>query len=262
MNELVYLRAETGALRTAGSTLIVPVVALREAVIHAVNSDVPELVPYSTLVAAPQEWNRKPVCLGHPASNGSVLSASNNPTVLATHGFGTIQRARVENRKLLMDLHIDPKKAEQIGACRLLQRLRDGEQVDVSVGAFVRTEPTSGTFNGKPYRAVWTQLTPDHIAMLETSRGACSLADGCGTFQRAAEQYVPLDGYAPALALRAASEKTSETFAAQYKADRLREFEAEYEQMRAAQQVPPVMTGEELKRYEPPNPYASLETTR
>lgn len=259
MNELIFLRAETGHLRTAGSTLIVPVVALKESVIRAVNADCAELVPYSTLIAAPQAWDDRPVCFGHPVANGRQLSASNNPQVLATHAFGAIQRARVENRKLLMDLHIDAKKAERIGAGRLLERLRNGEQIEVSVGCFVQTAPESGIHNGKPYRAVWRSLTPDHIAILEHTRGACSCSDGCGTYQRAAEHVEEM--YAAGIAqLRAAEATPASRFADAYKAVRLRELDIEYAEQdafRAAQPAPRVLSTAELKNFEPPDPYAA-----
>ena len=225
--DLVYLRATAGHLRTARGKLIVPVVALVESVIHAMNSPVPEFVPYSTLVAAPHEWIGKPVMLGHPTANGRQISAAEQH-VLETHAFGQIQHARTEDRKLLMDIHIDEQKARRIGAGRLLERLRAGEQCEVSIGAFVRTTPEVGTFNGKRFEAVWTSLIPDHLALLEHQRGACSCQDGCGTYQRAAESYIPPDPYAPALAQLRAARRADDIFADQYRAARLAELEIEW----------------------------------
>ena len=77
--------------------------------------------------------------------------------------------------------------------------------------------------------------------------------------------YTPPDSYAPSLAkLRAANATPESTFAEQYKADRLRELDAEYArvELRAAQQPRPCLTAAELATFSPPNPYASLKENR
>src|SRR5262252_5208585 len=56
--------------------LVVPVVALKEGVIHAVNAATPEFVPMSALAVAPQGWNGRPLVLGHPSRNGIKISAN------------------------------------------------------------------------------------------------------------------------------------------------------------------------------------------
>ncbi|MBE3071703.1 MAG: DUF2213 domain-containing protein [Acidobacteria bacterium] len=185
----VSLLGTAGHIRSATyqgqPVLVVPVVALVSGVLRAMNAPCAEFVPVATLAAAPQSWNGRPVMLGHPGRNGQQISA-NDPEVLEAHSFGTIFNARVEGAKLLLDAYLEPTKAERIGAGRLLQRLRAGEIVNVSVGAFVTTRATPGaSHNGKPYEAEWISMSPDHIAILEHSVGACSTFDGCGT--RAAE---------------------------------------------------------------------------
>ena len=71
----VELQATTGQLRTEGGHLVVPVVALMEGVIRAINSPCEEFIPLSTLAAAPSAWAGRPVTLGHPTKDGRQCSA-------------------------------------------------------------------------------------------------------------------------------------------------------------------------------------------
>jgi hypothetical protein len=166
--------------------LVVPVVALiGDHVIHAVNAAGPEKVPLATLARDPQSWAGVPVTLGHPQKDGKRISA-NDPAVLERHGLGTVAKPRIEKNKLCVEALIDEARVTQLAGAAFLEALRSGEPSEVSVGCFVQTSQESGVCNGRPYRAVWQTLTPDHIAILADSRGACSIADGCGT-HRAAE---------------------------------------------------------------------------
>lgn len=179
---LTYFCAATGQLRTARSgQLVVPVVALvGDLTIHPINAPTPEFVPLEILSEAPDRWDGMPVCLGHPVdARGRQISAS-TPAVLERYGLGTIAHARIDNGRLCADLVIDEAKAARLGANRLLDRLRAGEHVECSVGCFVQTANEGG-------RVVWKTIIPNHVALLESSRGACSVSAGCGTHQRAAE---------------------------------------------------------------------------
>lgn len=159
--------------------LVVPVVALKEGVIHAVNSASPEFVPASCLSLAPQSWNGRPTVLGHPAKNGVQISA-NSPKVLEAQGFGQLFDTYCDGERLRTDAWVDVEKLTSLDA-KLLKRLQEKETVEVSVGAFVRTLKESGTHNGKEYKAIWKDVIPDHLAFLPNARGACSVAMGCGT---------------------------------------------------------------------------------
>ena len=101
MHELIYLRAETGALRTAGGHLVVPVVALiGDTILHAINSDAPEFVPASVLSSNVADWALKPVVNGHPTdAHGRQMSAS-TPGVAAARAFGVIHNPRVSGNRL------------------------------------------------------------------------------------------------------------------------------------------------------------------
>jgi len=193
----VHLMGATGTIRTATyesrEHMVVPVVALMEGVIHAINADTPEYVPLTCLAVAPQGWNGRPVVLGHPVKNGHQISA-NSPEVLEAQGFGRIFNARLEGKKLMLEAWIDPTKAEAVGAGEMLNKLRAQRMCEVSVGAFVVTDSTPGMFGDKSYKAVWRDVVPDHLAFLPKGLGACSNEMGCGAPRAAAAHLVTADG--------------------------------------------------------------------
>ncbi len=184
----LHLVGATGAVTTTmhdgREHLVVPVVALVEGVIHAVNAETPELVPLATLKKAAASWNGRPVTIGHPKKDGKQCSAE-EPGVLALHGIGVIRNSRVEKSKILQDALIDKARVKRLDP-NLYARLMAGESDEVSVGAMVVTDKKPGTWtNGKKYMASWTTAEGDHLAFLPGGRGACSVEMGCGTHRAA-----------------------------------------------------------------------------
>ncbi len=182
------LRGATGALRTATfrtrEHLVVPVVALVEGVIQAVNAEFPEFVPAEVIKRVPTAWNNRAVVADHPVEGGTQVSA-NAPHILEAYQFGHIFNSSAPEDRLVVEAWIDESLirtgtvAEQV-----VRRLKNGEVVEVSVGAYVFTEPREGTFKGLKYYAVWTEIIPDHLAMLnENDVGACSVEMGCGALR-------------------------------------------------------------------------------
>jgi hypothetical protein len=246
IEKFVSLQATAGHIREAHfagrRTLVVPIVGLvGDIVVHCVNSRDPEFIPLATLRQDVHAWNDKPLTLNHPRENGAVVSAS-TPGAVERFGIGTVSRARVEAGKLLLDGHLDVARAEHLGASRLLDRLRAGEVVDVSIGATVQTVAESGVHQGKRYEATWKTLSPDHVSILEHSRGACAVSDGCGT--RAAEV-----------------RKTYDEWMAHYLAKLGLDPRAERPAPNPYESVIPRSS---LDEYQPPNPYAKVrkETNR
>jgi hypothetical protein len=164
--------------------VIVPVVAMVEGVRHAANAANPELVPVSAFGRVPDSWNGRPVVVDHPSdSTGNMVSAS-KPEVLTVSYLGTIMNARVDGTKLRVEAWIDVTGAASSDAVsKMLARIANEETIEVSVGAYVITRQESGTFMGEEYKAVWELCIPDHLAFLSSVEGACSIADGCGTFR-------------------------------------------------------------------------------
>ena len=181
------LVSASGVARTAifegRPHLVVPVIALMEGVIHAVNAETPEFVPLSTLEKAAATWNNRPAVLFHPKRDGRQCSA-NSPDVLAESGLGYVFNAKVVGRKLHCEAWIDKAKASRLHP-EMYRGLQNGETVEVSVGAYVITDDTPGVFGGKPYYSSWVEVVGDHLAFLPGGRGACSVEMGCGTHRAA-----------------------------------------------------------------------------
>ena len=168
--------------------LVVPVVALVEGVIHAVNAPTPELVLAEEFTFAADAWNGRPVMFDHPIINGEQVSA-NSPDILAKSGIGLIFNTKVSNKQLEMEAWLDSTKIADLGGdiADVETRVKAGETLEISVGAFVKTEPTSGVKNGQAYEGIWRNIVPDHLAFLPAgATGACSVAMGCGASRAAA----------------------------------------------------------------------------
>lgn len=164
--------------------LIVPVVAMVEGVLHAANADAPELVPVSAFGRIPDSWNGRPVVVDHPANADGVAISASQPSVLSEVYLGQMMNAVVDGSKLRVEAWIDLTGAAASDVTtKMLARIANEEVIEVSVGAYVMTRAEKGEFQGKSYSAVWEMCIPDHLAFLSTAEGACSIADGCGTFR-------------------------------------------------------------------------------
>lgn len=194
----LYMRVATGSVRTelydGREHLVVPVVALMEGVIQAVNAETPEYVPLTTLQRAAFTWNGRPVVVYHPVANGRQISA-NSPTILQKSGIGTIFNSRVEGSRMLCEAWLDIDRVKKVGGEKMLEHLRAAGHMEVSVGAFVVTERSAGEFNGKPYKAIWRGTFGDHLAFLPDGRGACSGEMGCGACRAAESHQLSEDGF-------------------------------------------------------------------
>ena len=116
---VLRLVGATGTIRTATfedrNHIVVPVVALREAVIYPFCASGPELVPRDALALAPSGWDGRPCLVDHPQANGEMLSA-NSPTVLETRAFGRIFHTALDPQtRLLMEAYLDPAQAARVG---------------------------------------------------------------------------------------------------------------------------------------------------
>lgn len=181
--------ADVASLRTATYNdrphLVVPIVALvGDAVVRPVNSTTPEFVPAEELAVAPQGWNGRPVVPDHPSDDSGIPVTANEPTTLEHVRFGELFHTKYEDRKLKTEAYIDINRALALGGdpAIVVSRLRAGEMIEVSVGAFVTAIDRHGVApNGDEYDVVWSNIVPDHLAILpDGTTGACSIEDGCG----------------------------------------------------------------------------------
>lgn len=139
--------------------LVVPVVMARAGV--EMNGGV---ISEDDLHAA--SWNGVPVTVGHPKdSSGNDISANQSPQTLEQWQVGTIFNAKVENGKLKAEAWVNTEKADP----DLVQRLQAMDSMDVSTGYF-------SDIQGNQY----TDIKPDHLALLPNEQGACSYNEGCG----------------------------------------------------------------------------------
>lgn len=199
----LHLVGATGTIRTATYNerehLVVPVVAMVEGVVWASNSDVPEFVPAEELAETPQQWNGRGCFAGHPKDGRTPITANTPRTLEQSFGiiFDAADSAQIlRTRRLEFNVWIDPEKAEVVGAAavKVVDRLRAGEMIEVSVGALVESEDKDGTFNGQQYHGVWHNIVSDHVAFLsEEEVGACSNAAGCGAPRAAVRHLIMQD---------------------------------------------------------------------
>lgn len=186
------------------SYLVVPIVALMEGVIHAVNASTPEFVPGEVLARAAASWIGKPVTLGHPAKDGRQCSAS-DASIRKASGIGVIMKSEYKDRRLLQEAWIDEEKAKILHPV-MYEALSGGKTEEVSVGAHVVANQVGSSFNGKFYKGTWLEASGDHLAFLPGGRGACSCEMGCGTYRAAATHVVTEEEMLPFLVLGAAKE--------------------------------------------------------
>ena len=195
--------------------IVVPVVAMVEGVVWAVNSKFPELVTAQELSITPQQWNGRPCFAGHPEAVGTQVSG-NTPRVLE-RSFGVIFDAAPSERilsekRLELEAWLDPAKAEAIGpdAVDVITRIRAGKRVEVSVGCYVVCTKEEGNYNGKPFVGRWTGIVSDHLAFLpEGVEGACSIEAGCGAPRTAVRHFITAQGIAAEESMAVQSEKRS-----------------------------------------------------
>ena len=95
------------------------------------------------------------------------------------HGCGFIRSTSMKGNRLIHETLIDPERLEKLGQQQLLADLRAGKDVSVSVGAFVKTNGKKSSWNNKAYEGEWTEIGPDHTALLHGGVGACSIEQGC-----------------------------------------------------------------------------------
>lgn len=122
-------------------------------------------------------WNGIPVTIKHPMQNNIYVSA-NQPEVLET-AVGQIFNTKFDNGKLKAQAWLELKKLEEISPLATAY-IRQGKQLEVSVGVFTDEIPTEGTWNDEQYAATAANYRPDHLALLPGEQGACSWNDGCG----------------------------------------------------------------------------------
>ena len=178
-DKLIISKLTTGRVRTevvdGRRYLVAPVVAIKAGVLNT------ELVPAEEIQKSVKLWNDVPIPIDHPLRNDQEISARDLEIIEKTV-VGRFYNAYYEDGKLKGELWIDIEKAKKVGgdALKALEKLQNGEPLEVSTAYYADLSQESGVYQGKQYQAIQHDLRPDHLALLPTGIGACSWQDGCG----------------------------------------------------------------------------------
>lgn len=131
--------------------------------------------PSAVLEASVPQWAEKPVTVGHPPKG---LTKPARAAWISNHKIGYVRNVRFDAGKLVGEAWLDPSRLKP----RLRRAVERGNLVDVSIGYHCHSSPVIGspTLNGHDYTQRVTFLAPDHLALLPTTLGACTCAEGCG----------------------------------------------------------------------------------
>ena len=132
-----------------------------------------------------EEWNGAPVVVHeHPTKRGVAVSAK-DPEVLNSLGVGFVFNAKVDEvegvRRLKAEVWLKLARAQQVAELQeILDRLDQGNPVELSTGFPTFIEDVTGVHNGLAFNMVLRPRGVDHLAIFAESIGACSVDDGCG----------------------------------------------------------------------------------
>lgn len=121
----------------------------------------------------------RPIILNHPP-NKMVVVNSEDPVGKITNAWYDETNGLAWATCVLWKAKVPPETIEKI---------RNNEAVEVSVGYYSLDVDETGTYEGLEYDKVETTLYFDHLALV--SYGACSWYDGCGLGQRPPESVIP-----------------------------------------------------------------------
>jgi hypothetical protein len=156
--------------------IVVPVVMMVEGVHHGSHGPMLHLI--DDLGRFPESWNGIPVVIDHPEVDGMNVSA-NSPDIIEEQTVGRVYNTHVDGGRLMAEAWLDSERLRQLSV-KVLENLRKGIPLEVSLGMFTEDEAVAGDWHGEAYQAIAKGHRPDHLALLPDSIGACSLKDGCG----------------------------------------------------------------------------------
>lgn len=173
INEIEETRTET---INETEYLVAPVVPIK-----AMNLD-RGYVPAEEIRRSQRAWNGTTVTLNHPHNTEGKVVSANSPEMAEKTWLGYLFNVDSEDggEKLNGEIWIDKQNANSIGgdAQRIVDELEDGEPVSVSTSYFGdRLQP--GSYDGEFRDRVIGNLRPDHLAVLSSKKGKCSIDDGC-----------------------------------------------------------------------------------
>ena len=153
--------------------IVVPMVMILEGV-H-VGSQGPVYYSLEELAKTPKQWNMKPIVVEHPFRGDTATDLE----VYKKQAVGMIMNTHFIDGKLKAEAWIDEELAQE--KCpELLSHIEHRLPMEISTGLFSEMLMESGTWHGEEYKAKIVNIRADHLAILPTKQGACSLSDGAG----------------------------------------------------------------------------------
>jgi len=171
--------------------LVAPCVMINEGVHSGSGGAV--FYPGAELESSTASWNHKPVMLGHPTENGKPVSACSKDAMERTMlGFLLNTEYLADKKALRTEVWLDVAKANKV-APGLVDKVNNGEMLEVSTGLFTDDLEVKGKYNGEDYDIVAFGYRPDHHAILLDCEGACSIKDGAGFPRTNSKKGVDMD---------------------------------------------------------------------
>lgn len=187
--------AEQGEIehRTEGGTdyLVMPVVASREQVYEYrtnAGTSVAEYLPADELEAAvPDGGAEYPAVIDHPVNDAGEFVPVDSPDATNVTEVGEFRDLRAnesdDGRSVMTgEVWIPEQNVGSYGGAlsAVVDRVQEGDPVEVSIGYDPDVVNQAGRFNGTQYDRVQKNIDLDHLAILPHEEGNCSVENGCG----------------------------------------------------------------------------------
>jgi hypothetical protein len=162
--------------------LVGPAVAIVPGVLNGSKGSL--YYPGHEIAKSVPKWNGMPITNGHPVDETGQAVSARHPDVLEKYEIGRVFQANYDGRltaEAWLDEQLTRNKAPQI-----LKAIHLNQPVELSTGLGTEDNPApsgsvhNGKTGPKPYDRVATNYDPDHLAILVSHKGACSIKDGCG----------------------------------------------------------------------------------
>jgi len=158
--------------------MVCPTVMIVEGVLNGNGGAI--FYPGSELAKNPSIWNHRPAVVFHPEEGTSATEVD----FIQNHKIGLVLNTKYDktSKKLRSEVWVDIERATEIDSS-LMDRINNGETIEVSTGVLAALTLGDGEHNGTPYYATATDYVPDHLAILPDEVGASSVEDGAGLLQ-------------------------------------------------------------------------------
>lgn len=164
--------------------LVAPATFLKNMTLHK------GYVPKEEVAKATERWDGTPIVPDHPRVGPKTFISVNSP-MADEPTFGEIRSPKTEingTAATSAEAWFDVQAAHDIGGepKRIVNGLEDGKSFGVS-SAYGGDDLPPGEYDGQKREKVKGNLRPDHVAVFANKNGRCTLRDGCGVGEIAAD---------------------------------------------------------------------------